>query len=205
MFFSIDGCDGTGKSTQMDRLCRWLESLGHTILTCRDPGSTALGEAVREILLDRDDLHIDRTSEMFLYMVARSQLVREVIRPALAKGKTVVCDRYLLANIVYQGYARGLDPELIRQIGQTATGGLEPDVTIVLDMSSEAAAARLDRPLDRMELQGVEFNRRVREGFLTEAARSPERIAVIDADQTVDQVEQDIQAAIHRLCPDIVA
>lgn len=187
----------------MDRLCAWLESRGHTILTCRDPGSTALGEAVRGLLLDRDDLHIDRTSEMFLYMTARSQLVREVIRPALAEGKTVVCDRYLLANIVYQGYARGLDPELIRQIGQTATGGLEPDATIVLDMPPEVAAARLNRPLDRMELQGIEFNARVREGFLIEAARSPQRIAVIDADQTVEQVERDIQAAIRRLCPEV--
>ena len=187
----------------MDLLCRWLVSLDHTILTCRDPGSTALGEAVRSLLLDRDDLHIDRTSEMFLYMTARSQLVREVIRPALAEEKTIVCDRYLLANIVYQGYARGLDPELIRQIGQTATGGLEPDATIVLDMSPEAAAARLNRPLDRMELQGIEFNAKVREGFLTEAAKAPERIAVINADQTVEEVERDIQAAILRMCPGI--
>lgn len=184
----------------MDRLCRWLESLDHSILTCRDPGSTALGEAVRALLLDRDDLHIDRISEMFLYMTARSQLVQERIRPALAEGKTVVCDRYLLANIVYQGYARGLDTELIRRIGQTATGGLEPDVTIVLDMPPEAAAARLNRPLDRMELQGVEFNAQVREGFLTEAAKSPKRIVVVNADQTVEQVEHDIQAAIRRVC-----
>lgn len=188
----------------MDRLCAWLESLGHTILTCRDPGSTGLGEAVREILLDRADLTIDRTSEMFLYMVARSQLVREVIRPAMAEGKTVVCDRYLLANIVYQGYARGLDPELIREIGKTATGGLEPDVTIVLDMSPEAAAARLDRPLDRMEQQGLEFNLRVRDGFLAEAAKFPERIAVINADRPVDQVEQAIQLAIQQTCPHIL-
>ena len=108
MFFSIDGGDGTGKSTQIERFCAWLESLGREVVTCRDPGSTPLGEAVRELLLNRHDLSIHRRSEMLLYMAARAQLVEEVIRPALDEGKTVVSDRYLLANVVYQGHAGGL-------------------------------------------------------------------------------------------------
>ena len=193
MFFSIDGGDGTGKSTQMERLCRWLRSLGHDVVTCRDPGSTPLGEAVRELLLDRHDLRIDRRSEMLLYMAARAQLVEEVIRPALAAGKTVVCDRYLLANVVYQGHAGGLDVPTLWEVGRVATGGVMPDLTIVLDMPADAAAARLDRALDRMEQQGDAFHARVRQGFLAEAAQRPDEIVVIDASRPIDEVQADIR------------
>ena len=199
MFFSIDGCDGTGKSTQMDRFCQWLRSMGHDVLTCRDPGSTPLGESIRGLLLDRTDLRIDRRSEMLLYMAARAQLVEEVIRPALAAGKTVVSDRYLLANVVYQGHAGGLDVKTLWEVGRVATGGLMPDLTLLLDMPSEAAAARLDRTLDRMEKQGDAFHARVRQGFLDEAARQPDRIAVIDAARTIDEVWGDIQEVAGRL------
>ena len=107
MFLSIDGGDGTGKSTQSELLCRWLGEQGREVVACRDPGSTPLGEAVRKLLLHRHDLEIDRRSEMLLYMAARSQLVEQVIRPALERGEVVVSDRYLLANVVYQGYAGG--------------------------------------------------------------------------------------------------
>lgn len=199
VFFSIDGCDGTGKSTQLDRFCLWLRSLGHDVVACRDPGSTPLGEAVRELLLNRHDLRIDRRSEMLLYMAARAQLVEEVIRPALAAGKTVVCDRYLLANVVYQGHAGGLDVATLWDVGRVATDDVMPDLTILLDMPSEAAATRLDRKLDRMEQQGDAFHARVRQGFLDEAARSPNEIVVIDASRTIDEVEADIQTAAMRI------
>ena len=151
------------------------------MVACRDPGSTPLGEAVRGILLDRHDLHIDRRSEMLLYMAARAQMVEEVIRPALEQGKTVVSDRYLLANVVYQGHGGGLDVATLWEVGRVATGGLMPDLTIVLDVPAEVAAARMARPLDRMEQQGAAFHARVRQGFLAEAARSPEKIVVVDA------------------------
>ena len=140
MFLSIDGGDGTGKSTQVALLADWLRSRGHDLVTCRDPGSTPLGEAVRAILLDRHDLHIHRRSEMLLYMAARSQMVEEIIRPALEQGKTVVSDRYLLANVVYQGYGGGLDVPTLWEVGRIATGGLMPDLTIVLDVPPEVAA-----------------------------------------------------------------
>ena len=195
MFFSIDGGDGTGKSTQIDLLCQWLRQQGHDVVACRDPGSTPLGEAVREILLDRHDLHIHRRSEMLLYMAARAQLVEEVIRPALAAARSSSTDRYLLANVVYQGYGGGLDVETLWEVGRVATGGLLPDLTIVLDMPAAAAAARIRRPLDRMEQQGDEFHARVREGFLAEAARRPGEIVVIDASRSVEQVQADIRAA----------
>jgi len=198
MFFSIDGGDGTGKSTQAALLSEWLRGRGHDVVACRDPGSTPLGEAVRGLLLDRHDLAIDRRSEMLLYMAARAQLVEEVIRPALAAGRTVVSDRYLLANVVYQGHGGGLDVETLWEVGRVATGGLMPDLTVVLDMPAEAAAARLERQLDRMEQQGDAFHARVREGFLAEAARDQSRIVVVNAARSMAEVQADIQAAVQR-------
>ncbi|MEN6458120.1 MAG: dTMP kinase [Thermoguttaceae bacterium] len=193
MFLSLDGSDGTGKSTQVELLADWLRGRGHDVLVCRDPGSTPLGESVRGLLLDRHDLRIHRCSEMLLYMAARAQMVEEVIRPALDQGKTVISDRYLLANVVYQGHAGGLDVATLWEVGQIATGGLMPDLTIVLDVPAEVAAVRMDRPLDRMERQGDAFHARVRQGFLTEAARAPERIAVVDASGRIDDVQRAIQ------------
>lgn len=199
MFFSIDGGDGSGKSTQAGLFCEWLRHSGRQVVSCRDPGSTPLGEAVRQLLLDRRDLAVHRRAEMLLYMAARAQLAEEVIRPALEQGKTVVCDRYLLANVVYQGYAGGLDVETVWEVGRVATGGLMPDLTFLLDLPAAAAAARITRQLDRMESQGDGFHDRVREGFLTEAARRPAQIVVIHADRPVEQVQADIRAAAREV------
>jgi dTMP kinase len=196
MFLSIDGCDGTGKSTQIALLAEFLRRSGREVVVCRDPGSTRLGEAVRELLLSRTDLRIDRRAEMFLYMAARAQLTEELIRPALEQGKTVICDRYLLANVVYQGHAGGLDVDQLWEVGRAATSGLQPDLTIVLDMPAAAAAARLQRQLDRMEQQGDAFHARVREGFLVEAAKAPGRIVVIDASPPIDQVQLAIRQSL---------
>lgn len=199
MFLSIDGGDGVGKSTQIALLADWLRASGHDVVICRDPGSTRLGEAVRELLLHRDDLHPARVTEMLLYMAARAQMTEEVIRPALEQGKAVISDRYLLANVVYQGHAGGLDVETLWKVGQVATGGLAPDLTIVLDMPFDAAAARLQRELDRMEKQGDAFHSRVRQGFLAEAARQPDRIIVINAAQPIDVVQAEIRRAVERV------
>ena len=128
-------------------------------------------------------------------MTARTQLVEQVIRPALAEGKIVVSDRYLLANVVYQGHAGGLDVETLWEVGRVATGGLMPDLTIVLDMPAQAAASRIARTLDRMELQGAEFHARVREGFVVEAKRRRGEILVVDASQPIDEVQAAIRAA----------
>jgi dTMP kinase len=196
MFLSIDGGDGSGKSTQLELLCTWLREQGHDVLTCRDPGSTPLGEAVRNILLDRHDLHIDRRSEMLLYMAARAQMVEEVIRPALKQGKTVVSDRYLLANVAYQGYGGGLDVATLWEVGRIATAGLLPDLTIVLDVPADVAAARMNRPLDRMEKQGDAFHALVREGFLAEAEKAPDEIVVISATGSIEDVQTEIREAV---------
>jgi dTMP kinase len=195
MFFSFDGVDGGGKTTQIGRFCDWLRSRGHDVIACRDPGSTALGEVLRQILLDARTTPIARRAEMLLYMAARAQLVDEVIAPALAQGRWVVSDRFLLANVAYQGHAGSLDIDGIWQVGQVATAGIEPDLTFVLDLTDAEAAARINRPLDRMELQGDTFRAAVRAGYLAEAARRPERIVVIDASRSIDEVAAAVQAA----------
>ena len=147
--------------------CNWLRERGEEVVTCRDPGSTPLGERVREILLHSDaGTPIGRRSEMLLYMAARAQLVDEVIRPALAAGKIVVSDRFLLANLVYQGHAGGLDVESIRTVGAVAIDGVEPDAVFLLDMPPVTADSRLQRTLDRMERQGNDYREQLRDGFL---------------------------------------
>jgi dTMP kinase len=198
LFFSIDGGDGVGKSTQTKMFCQWLRDQGRDVVACRDPGSTQLGDAVREILLNRHDLAIHRRSEMLLSMAARAQMVEEIIRPALEQGKIVVSDRYLLANVVYQGYGGGLDVETLWRVGEIATGGLMPDLTIVLDLPADVAAGRINRQLDRMELQGIDFHARVRAGFLTEAKRRP-GIVVVNADALNDEVQDAIRQAAAKL------
>jgi dTMP kinase len=200
-FIALDGMDGAGKSSQIAALVRWLEGVGRTVVTCRDPGATPAGDAIRAILLDRHDLHVSPTAEMLLYMAARAQLVAEVVAPALDRGDWVISDRYLLANIVYQGHAGGLDPEAIRQVGRIATANIMPDLVLVLDVDLETAARRLARPLDKLENRGDDYRRRLRSGFLAEADRAPETITVIDAAGTIDEVAARIRAAVAARFP----
>ena len=195
-FISLEGIDGSGKSTQIARLADWLRSRGLDVTTCRDPGSTPLGDAVRAILLDRHDVHPEPVAEMLLYMAARAQLVAEVVAPALDRGDWVVSDRYLVSNIVYQGHAGGIDPESVRRVGAVATGGLMPDLVILLDADLETSAGRLDRPLDKLENRGDGYRRRVRECYLAEARRDPDRTCVVDAAGGIDEVAARIRAVV---------
>lgn len=196
MFFSFDGVDGVGKTTQIERFVAWLRAEGHAVTCCRDPGSTALGEKLRQIVLDDRETAICRRSEMLIYMAARAQLVEEIILPALGRHEIVVADRFLLANVVYQGYGGGLDVESLWQVGRVATADVMPDLTFLLDMPVEAAMRRLSRSLDRMEEQGAEFRARLRQGFLAEAARRPRQIAVVDADRPPDEIEREIRSLV---------
>ena len=198
MFFSFDGIDGVGKSTQTALFADWLRRQGREVVECRDPGSTPLGEKVRGILLDTKS-SISVCAEMLLYMAARSQLVEAVVQPALAAGKVVISDRFLLSNVVYQGHAGGLDVETLRQVGQIATAGVLPDLTFLLDMPPEAASQRLNRELDRMELKGGAFRKRLRDGFLKEAARPNCRIVVVSADQAIEEVQREIRENAEKL------
>ncbi len=196
MFLSLDGIDGVGKSTQMTLLADWLRARGEDVITCRDPGSTRLGEAVRGIVLGHHETPVGMRAEMLLYMAARAQLVEEVICPALDAGKIVVSDRFLLANVVYQGYGGGLNVDELWTVGRIATGGLAPTLTILLDMPPEESLRRLTGEPDRMEKRGVEFLTRVRAGFLAEAGKQPGRIAVVNASQSIDVIQENIRTIV---------
>ena len=168
-FFALDGPDGGGKTTQVAALADWLRGRGYEVLTCRDPGGTPLGDRLRAILLDRSTVGLSLRAEMLLYMASRAQLVEEVVGPALASGKVVVSDRYLLANVVYQGYAGGLGVDDLIGVGRVATSGLLPDLTIVLDVPPEVARSRTEGrggAPDRIEARPEGYHARVREGFL---------------------------------------
>jgi dTMP kinase len=200
IFFSFDGIDGAGKSTQVSLFCEWLGNQGPEPILCRDPGSTPLGEQIRNILLhSHEGTAIGPRSEMLLYMAARAQLVDQVIRPALAAGRTVVSDRFLLANIVYQGYAGGLDVADVRRVGAVAVNGVEPDCTFLLDMDPAAALVRLGRTLDRVESRGADHREQLRAGFLQEAARIGPSVHVIAADRAIDAVQAEIRQIARKL------
>jgi dTMP kinase len=198
-FVSLDGLDGTGKSTQCRLLAEWLRGGGLAVTECADPGGTAVGNQLRELLLHRRELQMAPACEALLFMASRAQLVAEVIRPALEAGRAVVCDRYLLANVVYQGHAGGLDEGQLWEAGRLSTGGLTPDLTLVLDLAPDQARARRRGPADRVEERDREYHARVREGFLAEARRCPERVRVIDAGPPVAEVQEAIWREVARL------
>ncbi len=197
-FITLDGVDGGGKSTQVQLLVDWLSSRGYSVRTYRDPGSTRLGETLREILLHRQEIPLSATSEMLLYMASRAQLVDEVLRPALAECDFIIMDRYLLANVVYQGVAGGLAPEAIWNVGRVATGGLAPDLTIVLDLPIDVAAERITRTRDRLESRGREYFEKVRQGFLEQHHCAGGQSLVIDATQPVETIHQVIKSFLSQ-------
>jgi dTMP kinase len=157
IFISLDGIDGTGKSTQCRLLADALRGWGWTVTACSDPGGTEVGTLLRDILLGHRH-QLSLPCEALLFMASRAQLVTEVIRPALEAGHAVVCDRFTLANVVYQGHAGGLNPQQLWEVGRLTSGGLEPDLTIVLDLTVEAALQRRARPADRMESRDADYH-----------------------------------------------
>jgi dTMP kinase len=193
LFLTLDGPDGGGKTTQAARLADWLRARGFEVVTCRDPGGTAVGERIRPIILERATGHLALRAEMLLYMASRAQLVEEVIRPALESGRVVVSDRYLLANLAYQGDGGGLPVAEIAGVGRAATGGLLPDLTIVLDITPRVARPRIGPARDRIEDRPDAYHDRVRDGFLRAARGGPDPsypapIVVIDAAADPDTV-----------------
>ncbi|TWU60530.1 Thymidylate kinase [Rubripirellula tenax] len=196
LFLSLDGIDGVGKSTQIGRLADHLTSRGHDVLCVRDPGTTTVGTRVREILLD-SDIVMHRRTEAMLFMASRCEMIETLIRPALAAGKTVISDRFLLSTVVYQSIGGDVPPDWLWTIGRLASGDLSPDITIVLDMPAVDAMARIDRPADRMEARGVEYLESVRQAFLKQLPHASEKTAVIDANQNADQVAQDVRTVLE--------
>jgi dTMP kinase len=209
LFLALEGPDGGGKTTQAARLAAWLRGEGFDVVSCRDPGSTKVGDRLRQIVLDRDLVHLSIRSEMLIYMASRAQLVDEVIQPSLAAGRVVVSDRFLLSNIVYQGFAGGLPVEDLWRTGQVATGGLLPDLTLVLDVSPEAARARVGSARDRIEDRPAEYQRRVRDGFVDATHQHsgsgqgcpyyPAPVVLIDALGDPDDVFDQIKIEVERV------
>ena len=199
-FLTFEGGEGSGKSTQLRALARRLEVAGLPVLVLREPGGTPIGEAVRSLLLDPDHTGIDATAELLLYEASRAQLVADIIEPALAAGRVVICDRFYDSTTAYQGYARGLSLAHIGELNATATGGLAPDRTVVLDIDPELGIERATRQgADRLEGESLAFHRAVRDGFLAIAAAEPTRVRVVDASGSPDEVAERVIAAVSDL------
>lgn len=199
-FITFEGGEGSGKSTQVRLLARHIESLGHVVRTLREPGGTEVGEAVRRILLDPASSGMDPYAELMLYEAARAQLVAEVIEPALDNGEVVICDRFFDSTTAYQGYARSLDLERVAELNRIATGGLTPDRTVLLDVEVGLGLERATcEGADRLECEDVAFHERVRSGFLAIATAQSERVRLVDAVGSIDDVHQRVIAAVEDL------
>ncbi|HEY7676676.1 MAG TPA: dTMP kinase [Candidatus Methylomirabilis sp.] len=212
-FLTLEGVEGSGKSTQQTLLARRLRGAGHAVLEVREPGGTPLGESLRRLLLHTPGAAPTAPAELFLYLASRAQLAAEVIGPALAGGQVVLCDRYADSTSAYQGYGRGMDLELIARLNRLATAGVWPDLTVLLDLDPAAGLARLaGRPgaesgaagsdgLDRFEREALAFHRRVRDGYLALARAHPDRFLVVDAAQDPATIAASLWPHVEaRLC-----
>ena len=196
MFITLEGPDGSGKTTQARLLISFLQDTGHDVLALREPGGTPIGEQIRDVVHNMKNREMHDHTEVLLYVASRAQLVAQKIRPALAVGRIVVCDRYADSTLAYQGYGRGLDLEALKTIINFATDGLVPDLTLYFDVSAEEGIRRREMDaegggeLNRLDAQAIEFHERVREGYAQLSASSPERWAKIDASQSIEDVHQ---------------
>ena len=196
-FITFEGPEGGGKSTQIHRLAETLADQGYVVWTTREPGGTRVGEMIRPILLGRQQSPMAAWSEALLFTAARAQHVDEVIRPRLQRGEIVLCDRYSDSTLAYQGYGRGLDLTVLRELQNHATGDLPPDLTILLNLPIEAGLARIPRPdQDRLDRETTAFHERVREGYQQMAAAEPRRWREVDASADPDQVAERIRSLV---------
>ena len=204
LFITFEGGEGCGKSTQSRLLLKKLKQQNIPVVLTHEPGGTALGDEIREALKRRRDSFISPQAELFLFAASRAQLVAELIRPALEDGKVVICDRFTYSTLVYQGYGRGLGLTAIEMVNNMATGNLNPDLIILLDISPEQGLARKRSLKDRFELEDLSFHRRVREGYLKMAA-GPNRWLVIDASLPKAKIAEIIWDRVSQLLPDFSA
>ncbi|MDO4437404.1 MAG: dTMP kinase [Coriobacteriaceae bacterium] len=205
LFITVEGIDGCGKTTQAELIAAALEAVGHDVLRLREPGGVAISEKIRAILLDPENGEMGDVCELLLYEAARAQLVHQVIEPALAAGKTVICDRFYDSTTAYQAFADGLDRATVAQANALAVGDCRPSLTLVFDLPvDEAYRRRSDRAAeDRLELKGLEFQVKVAEGFRTIAAEEPARVKLIDAARPVDEVFESVRAELIGLGLDV--
>lgn len=203
MFITFEGLDGSGKTTQVKELAAALRAHGHQVLLTREPGGTEIGDRIRDILQDKVHTAMTPQAELLLFCASRAQIVAEVIRPHLEAGGIVICDRFADSTIAYQGYGRGIDLDLLHAVIGFATGGLQPDLTLYLDITPEEGIARRQQAslfgeeFSRIDQMALEFHHRVHQGYRDLMAAEPGRWLRIDAARTSDAVQADIRAALH--------
>ena len=205
LFITFEGLDKAGKTTQITRLATRLERLGHTVFSTREPGGTPLCEEIRQILMKKQSEKLVDEAELLLFSASRAQLLREKLWPELDAGHIVLCDRFADSTTAYQGYARGMDLEFIRQLNSYAIGNRWPDLTLFLDLTVEESFKRLGKVLDttkaevdRFEIESRRFYEQVRKGFQELAAGHPERIVTLDASQSVEDLDEQIWKIVQK-------
>ncbi len=204
-FITLEGIEGSGKSTQIALLAKYLQSLGMPLVLTREPGGTPIGDEIRKILLDPANTTLDPKAELLLYAASRAQHLKEIIMPHLEKG-VVLCDRFADATLAYQGYGRGLDIDLIRRLDTIVCAGLRPDLTILLDIDAATGVERArgrnnSRGLDRearFENEAIAFHERVRQGYLTLARAEPDRIRIVEASRPMDAIQAEIRKIVAK-------
>jgi dTMP kinase len=197
-FISFEGIEGTGKSTHTRMAAEYLRGKGYRVVQTMEPGGTKISLGIRELLLSPENKEMDHVTELLLYNAARVQHIKEVIRPALDTGAVVITDRFSDSTVAYQGHARGIDLKLIDSLDKIATGGLRPDITILLNIDTETGLARNKalNKIDRLELEDISFHERVRKGFIRIAAHEPERVKIVDCSEGVEKVHRTVMKII---------
>jgi dTMP kinase len=194
VFITFEGCESCGKSTQSKLLCDYLRVQGYDVVFLREPGGTVVSEKIRRILLDPLNKGMCDEAELLLYMASRAQTVQEVIRPAVKAGKIVLCDRFLDSSLVYQGYGLGMDIGFIRELGSFTTGGIEPDLTLLLDVPLKRALDGIKHAKDRIEQRAFAYHKRVKKGYMSLAEKEPRRIKIVTLEDDKMRTQDKIRA-----------
>lgn len=198
LFITFEGADGCGKTTQLMLLAKYLKAQGREVVVTREPGARGLGEKIREILLNYDG-EVSSRAEAFMFLADRAQHIDVIVNPAIKSGKIVLCDRHTDSSVAYQGYGRRLDIDEIKRLNSIATNGKKPDMTLVFDIDVETSMARVGDTKDRMESAGIEFFNRVRNGYLEIAKQEPNRVKVLDASKSIEEIHKNVIALYEKL------
>lgn len=198
LFITFEGADGCGKTTQLKKIDEYLRRKGYEVLISREPGAAGLGEKIREILLNYEGYVSDRC-ESFLFLADRAQHIDYVVNPAIEAGKIVLCDRHTDSSVAYQGYGRCQPIERIKQLNDIAVNGRVPDLTLIFDIDVKTSMSRVGNEKDRMESAGIDFFNRVREGYLEIAKQEPQRVKVLDATKSIDEIHEEVIKLVDSL------
>ena len=198
LFITFEGADGCGKTTQLMLLAKYLKAQGREVVVTREPGARGLGEKIREILLNYDG-EVSSRAEAFMFLADRAQHIDVIVNPAIKSGKIVLCDRHTDSSVAYQGYGRRLDIDEIKRLNSIATNGKKPDMTLIFDIDVETSMARVGDTKDRMESAGIEFFNRVRNGYLEIAKQEPNRVKVLDASKSIEEIHKNVITLYEKL------